>query len=109
MRFPNHFSRSARARAKSASRSSGWRRDKRSSHSAWERQRWAISWATSSSMGHLGVERLAGDPRQHAHLPRKAADDVAGGVQDKADDVDVPLAVGKPHPADDIVLILVEQ
>ena len=55
------------------------------------------------------VDRLGGDAGQPAQLSRQGGNDILGGVQRHADDVDAPLPVGYPHPADDIGAVLVQQ
>ena len=58
---------------------------------------------------HSGIRRFGADPRQPPNGAGQGADDILGGVNGDADDVDAPVPVGNAHPADDIGPCVMEQ
>ena len=57
----------------------------------------------------MGILGLGADPLQAADFTAEGGDGVLGRVQHHGDDVHALFPVGKPHAADDVVAVLVQQ
>lgn len=57
---------------------------------------------------HVGEGGFHADPGELADLPGQGGDHVLGGVDGDADDVNLSLAVGDAHAADNVLAVVVK-